>query len=471
MTSLIRRLLGHPEDAMSYEEARELARHENPDVRRELAARPDIVPEILYYLAEDPDPRVRRAIIANAATPPLAHLLLAHDDDEDVRCDLAAKVARLAPQLSEHDQGRVRAAIVDALGDLARDQIPRVRQILSEALKDVAAAPAGVIRQLARDVEVAVATPVLEFSPVLTDEDLLEIIASSPVSAKLTAISRRRLVTPQVADAIADSDDEPAVCALLANTSAQIREETLDRLIDEAPRHAAWHEPLVRRPGLHGDAAVRLARFVADNLILVLQQRDDLPPEAAREVARVVHRRLGEPAPAPAEPQRPRPGLDVATVNWHRPSRQALERASFMAARGLLTEKVVEDALFAADQEFVTAALSVLGGLAPEVVSGAILSSSPQGILAVAWKSGLSPQCAVHLQAQLGRISPQAILRPSRVNGYALKPDELEWQLDLFRKAVSDGVAEPGAAAPATGAGSGAGSDPSTAAAGASGGA
>lgn len=440
MNSLIRRLLGHADDAMSYEEARELARHEDPDVRRELAARSDIVPEILYYLAEDPDPRVRRAIIANTATPPLAHLLLAHDDDEDVRCDLAAKIARLAPQLSESEQGRVRAAILEVLEDLARDQIPRVRQILSEALKDVAAAPPAVIRQLARDVEVAVAAPVLEFSPVLTDEDLLEIIASSPVSAKLTAISRRRLVTPPVADAIAESDDDSAICALLANGSAQIREETLDRLIDEAPRHPGWHEPLVRRPGLHGGAAVRLARFVADNLILVLQQREDLPPDTAREVARIVHRRLGEPVDA-AAPARSRSDGPVPAVGWHRPSRQALERASFMAAQGLLTEKVVEDALFAADEEFVTAALSVMGGLAPEVVSAAILSSSPQGIVAVAWKAKLTPQCAVHLQAQLGRVSPQAILRPSRVNGYALKSDELEWQLDLFRKAVSEELA------------------------------
>lgn len=437
MNSLIRRLLGHAETTLSYEEARELARHEDPDVRRELAERTDIVPEILYYLAEDPDPRVRRAIIANAATPPLAHLLLANDDDEDVRCDLAAKIGRLAPQLSENEQGRVKAAILEVLEDLARDQIPRVRQILSEALKDVAMAPAAVIRQLARDVEVAVATPVLEFSPVLTDEDLLEIIASSPVSAKLTAISRRRLVTAQVADAIADSDDEAAIAALLGNASAQIREETLDRLIDIAPRHPGWHEPLVRRPALHLDAAVRLARFVADNLILVLQQRDDLPPEAAREVARVVHRRLGEPAADERTAQRP--GLDLPVTDWHRPSRQALERASFMAARGLLTEKVIEDALFAADEEFVTAALSVLGGLPPEVVSAAILSSSPQGILAIAWKAKLTPQTAVHLQAQLGRIAPAAILRPTRVNGYALKPDELEWQLELFRKAVSEG--------------------------------
>lgn len=153
-----------------------------------------------------------------------------------MRGDLAAKIARLAPGLTEHEQDRVRQATMEALTALAHDQIPRVRQVLSEALKDVANAPPNVIRQLARDVEVAVAAPVLEYSPVLTDEDLLEIIAARPVSAKLVAISRRRRVTEVVSDAIAGTEDDAAIAALLGNASAQIREETLDRLIEQRPR-------------------------------------------------------------------------------------------------------------------------------------------------------------------------------------------------------------------------------------------
>jgi len=62
------------EDAnLSYEEAKELARHKDPAVRRILAARPDLRPEILYYLAEDPHPDVRRQIAANQATPLLVY--------------------------------------------------------------------------------------------------------------------------------------------------------------------------------------------------------------------------------------------------------------------------------------------------------------------------------------------------------------------------------------------------------------
>ena len=81
MGGLLKRLLkGYPKDqTLSYAEAKELAGNEDIEVRRNLAARTDIKPEILYFLAEDPDPEVRRRIAANKATPGHADLLLAAD--------------------------------------------------------------------------------------------------------------------------------------------------------------------------------------------------------------------------------------------------------------------------------------------------------------------------------------------------------------------------------------------------------
>ena len=72
------------DELLTYEEARGLARDEALDVRRDLAARSDVEPEILYFLAEDTAPEVRRQIAVNKATPVHADLLLASDDDQDV---------------------------------------------------------------------------------------------------------------------------------------------------------------------------------------------------------------------------------------------------------------------------------------------------------------------------------------------------------------------------------------------------
>ena len=42
-----------PEDTIGYDEAKRLARDGDPAVRAHLAARDDVWPEILYFLAED----------------------------------------------------------------------------------------------------------------------------------------------------------------------------------------------------------------------------------------------------------------------------------------------------------------------------------------------------------------------------------------------------------------------------------
>src|SRR3546814_395456 len=117
--------------------------------------------------------------------------MLARDANETVRAELAAKVATLTAPEGRSAQEKAQRFVEQTLELLARDQATRVRQILAEALKSVAGAPPAVIRQLARDAEDVVACPVLEFSPLLSDEDLLEIIASSGLSSRLCAIARR----------------------------------------------------------------------------------------------------------------------------------------------------------------------------------------------------------------------------------------------------------------------------------------
>ena len=113
---------GRPKDAEGppgYQESRELARHSDVAERRRLAARTDVRPEILYYLAEDPSALVRREIAVNEATPAHADVLLARDGDEVVRCELARKIARLAPHLSVNEREKIWALTVEALEILA----------------------------------------------------------------------------------------------------------------------------------------------------------------------------------------------------------------------------------------------------------------------------------------------------------------------------------------------------------------
>ncbi len=406
-----------------YEVARELVQHDDPEVRRRLAARVDISAEILYFLAEDPSPVVRREIASNTAAPPQADMLLIRDADEEVRQDLARKIAALAPELDAEGVDHMRQATTEALEKLARDQMTRVRQILSETLKDVAHAPPEVINRLARDVELAVAGPVLEFSPVLTDNDLLAIIESNPVNGSLSAISRRSSVAESVSTAIAQSDDEQAITELLSNSSAQIREETLDMLIDQAPEIEAWHEPLVRRPTLSEKAATRLAGFVADTLLKVLEVREDLDPETAIAVKQEVHRRIegGEPDDDLNF------GLETE-LEEESPHDIALRRM----AEGELTEDVVANAVKLEDRGTVIASLAAASEMPLEAVQKAFAMQSVKGIVALVWKAEFTMTLATEILKTTAKIPANRILSPDEDGGFPLSEDDLNWQIDLF---------------------------------------
>ncbi|MCW9034500.1 MAG: DUF2336 domain-containing protein [Rhodospirillales bacterium] len=410
-------------EAIPYEVARELVQHDDPEVRRRLAARVDISAEILYFLAEDPSPVVRREIASNTAAPHQADLLLLRDADEEVRQDLARKIAKLAPELDADGVDHMRQATTEALEQLARDQMTRVRQILSETLKDVANAPPEVINRLARDVELAVAGPVLEFSPVLTDRDLLAIIESNPVNGSLSAMARRSQVAESVSTAIADSDDEQAITELLSNSSAQIREETLDMLIDRAPEVEAWHQPLVQRPTLSNTAAVRLAGFVADTLLKVLEVREDLDPETAIAVKQEVHRRIEG-------------GSSIDDLDIGLETELEEETPHDVALRlhrtGELTEELVAAAVKKENRRYVIAYIAAAAEMPLEAVQKAFAMQSIKGIVALVWKAEFTMALASEIQKIIAKVPESKVMQPDEDGGYPLSEDDLSWQIDLF---------------------------------------
>jgi uncharacterized protein (DUF2336 family) len=400
---------------ITYEESKRLLEDPDPAVRAQLAARADVRPEVLYFLAGDDSADVRRQVAGNRRTPVQADLMLARDEDHEVRSDLVGKVAQLLPELNDRGQKQAQHFLVDTLEILARDQTTRVRRVLAETLKDMAAAPSSVIRSLAEDAEEVVACPVLQFSPLLDDQDLLEIIDSGCASGKLEAISRRESLAAPVADAIAATEDEPAVAALLSNESAQIREETLDQLIDKAPNVMAWHEPLVERSGLPSQAVRKLAGFVAEALLGRLQARAGLDEATADLVAEELRRRL-------------------EGGNGGADSEEAVaEKVAAMQAAGKLTEDALLEAVTRGERGFVRHAFARLAGLRPQVVEKVLLAGSAKAQISLVWKAGLTMRVATQLQMRMGGISPEQALRPGKDGSFPLSDTEMGWQLSMFQ--------------------------------------
>jgi uncharacterized protein (DUF2336 family) len=208
---------------LTYSEARAVLESHSTELESELARHPDAEPEMLYYLAERGNPGTRRAVAAHPATPAAANRFLADDVDPEVRAELARKIGRLLPDLLASERERVCELTLETLDRLARDQLPRVRAILAEEIKSLDCVPKHVVDMLAHDVEETVNAPILEFSPLLSDNDLLEIVASARAQSALAAVARRRGISEDVSHAVVATLDIPAVAALLANPDASLR--------------------------------------------------------------------------------------------------------------------------------------------------------------------------------------------------------------------------------------------------------
>ena len=394
-------------------DAKALARHIDPKVRQALAGRADVRPELLYFLAADSAPEVRREIAGNTGAPRQADLVLARDVDAEVRCELARKIARLVPELPSEMRERVGDQTLEILELLARDQLPRVRAILSEELKHATRVPHAIIKRLAMDVERIVAAPIAEYSPHLADDDLREIIRGGVV---VDAVARRAAVSERVADAVVATSNLPAIAHLLAYEDAQIREETLDAIIDQAGEAQVLHAPLVQRPDLSMRAIRRIAGFVASSLVATLAARNELDAETRDELNRAMRERINTTAAEPPE------------------NDDAEARAKAAHKAGMIDDSWVDDAMDADQQRLLRHGLALAAEIPAEAAARMLGSRSAKAVVALAWKAGLSMRTAMRLQLRVAHIPAQGMLNARDGLDYPLSPEEMSWQLQYFTR-------------------------------------
>jgi uncharacterized protein (DUF2336 family) len=449
---------------MAYDDQKRLAHDGSFEERRDLAQRGDVRPEILYFLASDPDTEVRRHIARNHKAPRHADILLAKDEQDEVRTDVAGKIAEITVSIAGGKKDNIYKLTMEALEVLARDQLVRVRQILAETLKECPQAPVGVMEILALDSEIAVAQPVLENSPVLGDEFLLGVISSTSVHGALSSIARRVALGEDVADAIVHNGDAEAIAELLGNKSTQIREETLDRIVDQASGEPTWHKPLVHRPNLHAEAAMRIAEIVAAPLLAGLRTRTDLDDATLSAIKEVVLRRLdsddlsgyGVPGtttapdvvqsptseetspdnPSPAEQER---GATAKQATSESNGSIITDRVRQMYLNDELTEHEISSALASGGQEFVTYAVALKSKTPVDVVSRAVSMRSGKAIVALCWKADLSMRLATRIQMHLAHIPPSDVLRATASDEFPLSHDEMRWQLEFMSGLTTTG--------------------------------
>ncbi len=378
--------------------------------------------ELLYFLARDESVTVRAAVALNQSTPTPADAVLANDVDDRVRAVLGRKIALMAAGLCHSGQNRLERVVRSLLGSLVTDEAERVRAMIADALKDLPHAPADVIQKLAQDTAISVSEPIIRFSPLLSESDLLQLLAAPPCPGTPGAVARRAGLSETISDAVVATANSAAIRDLLGNHSAAIREATLDSLVCSAKEHAGWHEPLACRPSLSQTSMQLLSHILADHLLGLLAERADLEPQVKDELrTRITDKLARQNLESEKAPQSPEYLLTQV---------RAMERA------GGLTESAVTQAVRSGEENLVVAMMAVAANVPVAMVERAVALHSAKGLVSLIWRAGFSMRSAVAIQVLLARLPPRGIVTATQNGGFPLSADEMRWQLEFLEHAA-----------------------------------
>jgi uncharacterized protein (DUF2336 family) len=206
---------------------------------------------------------------------------LADQRDPEARALAARKVcARFASDLLTDEERATGAEIVRVL---AEDAAELVRRALSVTLQRSHHLPPDVARKLAADID-SIALPVIAGSPVLDDDDLIEIVrAGDP--RRQTAVAGRATVSEIVVGEIIEVGAPEAVAMAAGNDGARFNAQCYARTFERFADRADVLERFVDRAHLPLEVTEKLISKISDAAMTRLVNRHALPPQLAVELA------------------------------------------------------------------------------------------------------------------------------------------------------------------------------------------
>lgn len=296
--------------------------------------------------------------------------------------------AQIASQLGALVEGKKltdteRRLATDIFYRIAADAVEAVRAALSESLRASPLLPHDVAVRLAADVE-AVAAPILQFSPVLTEDDLIAIVRGGLVG-KQSAVAARVGLPSTVAQVICDVGETAAVQTLLRNETAAVPEAALTRSLDRWPDSAEIGQAITGRGRVPAALKERLVALASHAMQDYIAGRHDVSADIAADL--ILDAR-----------ERAILGLVRDTT-----ASNAYEFAKSLRAGDRLTESLVLRALCTGDADFFECALAVLARILP--ASAYALCRDTAGFVRLAKAAGMSPEFVVIGSAALAHAA------------------------------------------------------------------
>ena len=102
-----------------------------------------------------------------------------------------------------------------------------------------------------------------------------------------------------------------------------------------------------------------------------------------------------------------------------------------LLSQNRLDSEELSEALMQGDDRLVSAGLALLSGYNLAFVKHVRNATSAKGVVALAWKAGLTPRFAGQLQATWAHI-PRPQVLPTTDGTFPLSKEEMRWQLEFL---------------------------------------
>jgi uncharacterized protein (DUF2336 family) len=300
--------------------------------------------------------------------------------------------------------------------ELAEEAAVEVRRALAEHIKASPLLSHRLALQLARDVE-AVALPILEHAKVLTDEDLLAIIAEGS-TAKQRVIARRETVSEAVSGALIELGKKVVLLDLLPNDGAAISATAYDKALDTFGGDDDIQALLVARPVLPADVKIRLIRLLSEELKAELVARHGMPAELLAILARHGRERA----------------LSASLGIYSNP-KLALAAARRLKLNGELTPSLLLRTLCAGQVELFGAALALLAGTPSDAAQAGLMKSGTPALVVLYQRAALPEVLQRAFQVAL-----EEALQARRVGEPPCEARLLEGLLRRYHEVSPDGL-------------------------------
>lgn len=354
--------------------------------------------------------------------------------DPQERALSAHKICRriAAGSLTDAEQAAARQILDFIMSDAAET----VRRALAITLKNSPRLPRDVALRMIEDVE-SIAAPVLEHSPVLTDDDLVRVIEAG-VPSRQVSIARRRSVSVKVVRSIAELGCDAAVAAAASNDGAEFDRAAYASALRRWGGSQAVTDGFIARAQIPVDVAEKLVSLVSDQALRRLASRHELPPQLAVELS---------------EGARERATIDL--IDQAERSSDLQRFVQQLSLNGRLTPSLVLRGVCAGAMGFFEHCMAELAGIPHQKAWVLVHDAGPLGLRAVFDRAGLPERLfplirtavnVYHATDMTGgeesrRCFSQRVTQRILTQRQSFAPDDLEYLLDRL-DARDDSVAE-----------------------------